>query len=122
MAKSLEQQLSDVLVLYSQEVTEQIKQDTETVAKETRQRIKESGNFKNRTGKYRRGWKVKKAFESANEVRFRVYNTRYQLTHLLEKGHAKKGGGRVRAYPHIRPAELWAQKEFVNLVKKAVQK
>lgn len=122
MAKSLEQQLSDVLVLYSQEVTEQIKQDTETVAKETRQRIKESGNFKNRTGKYRRGWKVKKAFESANEVRFRVYNTRYQLTHLLEKGHAKKDGGRVRAYPHIRPAELWAQKEFVNLVKKAVQK
>lgn len=122
MAKSLEQQLSDVLVLYSQEVTEQIKQDTETVAKETRQRIKESGNFKNRTGKYRRGWKVKKAFESANEVRFRVYNTRYQLTHLLEKGHAKKDGGRVRAYVHIRPAELWAQKEFVKRVKKAVQK
>lgn len=122
MAKSLEQQLSDMLVLYSQEVTEQIKQDTETVAKETRQRIKESGNFKNRTGKYRRGWKVKKAFESANEVRFRVYNTRYQLTHLLEKGHAKKDGGRVRAYPHIRPAELWAQKEFVKRVKKAVQK
>lgn len=122
MAKSLEQQLSDVLVLYSQEVTEQIKQDTETVAKETRQRIKESGNFKNRTGKYRRGWKVKKAFESANEVRFRVYNTRYQLTHLLEKGHAKKDGGRVMAYVHIRPAELWEQKEFVKRVKKAVQK
>lgn len=122
MAKSLEQQLSDVLVLYSQEVTEQTKQDAETVAKETRQRIKESGNFKNRTGKYRRGWKVKKAFESANEVRFRVYNTRYQLTHLLEKGHAKKDGGRVMAYVHIRPAELWAQKEFVKRVKKAVQK
>lgn len=120
MAKSLEQQLNDVLVLYSQEVTEQVKQDAEAVAKETVQKLRNDSPKK--TGKYRRGWKVKKMFENANEVRFRVYNTRYQLTHLLEKGHAKKGGGRVRAYVHIRPAELWAQKEFVKRVKKAVQK
>lgn len=122
MAKSLEQQLSDVLVLYSQEVTEQVKKDAKTTAYHAKGKIQK--NAPSRSGRYKKNWAVKKAYEDANEVRYVIYNKKptYRLTHLLESGHAKKGGGRVRAYPHIRPAELWAQKEFVNLVKKAVQK
>ena len=32
------------------------------------------------------------------------YSTMPGLPHLLEKGHAKMGGGRTRAFPHVAPA------------------
>jgi|SRR5690625_1689317 len=54
-----------------------------------------------RTGSYSKGWRAKRIGSS-----WVVYNkTDYQLTHLLEKGHAKRGGGRVQPKVHIAPVE-----------------
>lgn len=37
-----------------------------------------------------------------------IFSRKAGLPHLLEKGHAKIGGGRTRAYPHVKPAAEYA--------------
>ena len=59
-----------------------------------------------KTGTYKKSWAVKTTKENANAMEVTVHSkNRYQLAHLLEFGHAKRGGGRTRAFPHIAPAE-----------------
>ena len=59
-----------------------------------------------RTGAYAKSWTVKTERETSNSLELIVHSrNRYQLAHLLEFGHAKRGGGRVAARPHIAAAE-----------------
>ena len=75
-----------------------------------------------RTGQYKKGWAVKKQKETSNSLELVVHNkTRYQLTHLLEKGHAKCGGGRVRAFPHIAAAEQAGIRELEEGIKRGLE-
>ena len=66
-----------------------------------------------KSGKYAKSWKTKKTKESSRSLEVTVYSpSRYMLAHLLEHGHAKRGGGRTRAFPHIAPAEEAGEKQL----------
>ena len=79
-----------------------------------------SANAPKRTGAYAKSWTVKTEKETANSLEVVVHSkNRYQIAHLLEHGHAKRGGGRVAGIPHIAPAEEKAVKQLEeNIMKK----
>ena len=69
------------------------------------------------TGKYKKSWAVKKVSETYDSIKIVVHSkTRYRITHLLENGYAKRGGGRVAAKPHIAPAEKVGEEQLVKEV------
>lgn len=66
-----------------------------------------------KSGKYAKSWRTKKTKESSRTLEVTVYSpSRYMLAHLLEHGHAKRGGGRSRASPHIAPSEEAGEKQL----------
>ena len=74
-----------------------------------------------RTGAYKKGWKAD-VEQDETGVSCTVHNrTRYQLTHLLEHGHALRNGGRVEGKPHIQPAEEAGKKKLVESLKEKVR-
>lgn len=73
------------------------------------------------TGKYAKSWAVKTVKETSSSLDVVVHSkNRYQIAHLLEHGHAKRGGGRVAARPHIAPAEEKAVQTLESEVEKAL--
>ena len=98
--------VNDVLQDYYREgVVETMTEVIPQVAKDAAKKLKQTSP-KGASGKYAKGWavKVEKGRISVGATVYGKSGT-YQLAHLLEHGHAKRGGGRVRAFPHIEPAE-----------------
>nr|DAR15127.1 MAG TPA: putative tail component [Caudoviricetes sp.] len=116
-ANQMVEAIAGELAEYASEVTDTVKDAVSQVAKETVSEVKRRSPTD--TGAYKRSWSRQKSFESAGSVRFTIYNRKhYQLTHLLENGHAKVNGGRTRAYPHIAPAEEFAERQLEQILKR----
>ena len=110
------------LAEYSQEVVEKVNISSEKIGKEAVKQLRQTSPKK--TGKYAKSWTMttEKAIGQPDLRIIHAKAPHYRLTHLLEHGHAKRGGGRVEGKPHIRPAEEMVIKEFVAEVEEAIKR
>ena len=112
--------INEGLEEYATLATEDMKKAVKKSAKAVKDQI--NGSAPVRTGRYAKSWKVKTTAESSQSLEQTVYSpSRYMLAHLLENGHAKRGGGRVRAIPHIAPAEEVGEQQLEADITKALK-
>ena len=115
LANEIMEGLKEYADLASDDVKKAVRKAGNTVRKEI------SENAPKDTGAYAKSWSVKKTKETSNSLEVTVYSkNRYQLAHLLEHGHAKRGGGRVAARTHIAQAEQSAVETLDSEIAKAL--
>ena len=107
----LAEAVNDQLQEYSDLAAQTVKAAVTKAGNSVKNTIRDTAPVK--TGRYAKSWRTKNTKETSTQLEVTVYSpTRYMLAHLLEHGHAKRGGGRVRAIPHIAPAEEAAEEEL----------
>lgn len=117
--------LINALQDYTKEVAEGVEEAAQECAEEAVAKLKQTSPKKikgKKRGKYARGWRVKNTAKGAGEISVTVHNaTDYQLTHLLEHGHANRDGSFTAPRVHIAPVEEEVNKKFEGKVKLVIQ-
>ena len=119
----LEKQLTTVLNDYSNDLRDEIEEAVKTSADQTSKILQiVSDQLHHRTGVYAKGWTVTKVESTWRGVSVTVHNkTKPGLAHLLNNGHAKRGGGRVSGDGHIDTVTSFAEENLFNEVRKHVK-
>lgn len=112
---NLGKEIQKQLQLYSKQVAEKVEIAKEETATSLLQDIKQDSP--KRRPRYAKGWRIKR-----EPKKLIVHNaTDYQLTHLLEHGHALRNGDRFQGKIHIRPNEEKHVKEFLKKIERAIK-
>ena len=115
MADAIMQGLNEYAELATEDMKKAVKAASKTVKKEIQ------AGAPQKSGAYSKSWAVKTVRETANSLEQTVHSkNRYQLAHLLEHGHAKRGGGRVSGKSHIAPAEQMGIEQLEDAIEKAL--
>ena len=118
---NLERAMRDILQDYSVEVSKAAAEAVTEVTKEATKKLRQTSP--KRKGRYAKGWasKVEKTTTTVDATVYGKTGT-YQLPHLLENGHAKRGGGRVNGNTHIKPVEEWAISEVEKRIREKAER
>lgn len=73
------------------------------------------------SGRYASGWTYQSEYSRMKSTAV-IYNKTPGLPHLLENGHAKRGGGRVMGRVHIAPVETEIEETLTKAIEQAVSK
>ena len=115
----LAQAVIEGLEEYNRLATDTVKKAVKKAGTTVKNEIK--GSAPRKSGKYAASWRTKTTSETATSMHVTVYSpSRYMLAHLLEHGHAKRGGGRVRAIPHIAPAEAAGEQQLTQDIERGL--
>lgn len=116
MAAAVMEGLKEYADLATDDMKKAVRKAGTAVRKEIQQ------NAPSDTGAYAKSWTAKTDKETANSLQLTVHSkNRYQLAHLLEHGHAKRGGGRVAGKAHIAPAKEKAVRQLEEEVERSLQ-
>ena len=120
----LDKAIEETLKQQFSEIKTSIVKTTNKVGRKTKEKIIAKSPIK--SGYYFKGWQMKKLNkedDSLGRYEVVVHNAKSpQLVHLLELGHGGGHGGtqRFKAYPHVRPAEEEAAKEYYEEIQKVL--
>lgn len=115
---------------YTYEVEVKVAQAVVDVGKKSAKKLRSVKKGKSDWNEYPKGWTVKNVTKKGKQIAEVHNKTNYQLTHLLEHGHAVKNGtGRIGAgkktkvdpIVHIQPVDEAAIKELEKRVMEAIE-
>ena len=120
--------MASIISGYLDEYGLQVKDTLQEASKKTGQQVarelRKGGSYRtNKTGeKFNKGWKATEE-KSRLGISTVVHNTTIPgLAHLLEFGHAKRNGGRTRAFNFIAPVSDKVENLFTEAFEKEMNK
>lgn len=119
--ESIEVQLARILNDYTEEVQNETEAAAKKVGTEGRKIVQKLAPKK--YGRYQKSWTLKRETKGKGSA-FIIHarGKSASITHLLEKGHALRQGGRARAFPHIKPAEDYVIDEYPKELERRLSK